>query len=94
MKSAYELAMERLDQSAPLSKITDEQKSEIAEIDNRFKAKIAEKKLFIEGLIVKAKISGDYQALPELQAQLTREVSMFERDCEAAKEAIRNADAS
>ena len=91
MKSAYELAMERLDKTAPQVKISDEQKAEIADIDNRFKAKIAEKQVFIEGLIEKAKTTGTYEELGELQAQLTREVAGFESDCEAAKEKVRKA---
>ena len=46
MKSAYELAMERMggsDQS-----LSDEQKKAISEIDAKYKAKIAEKKIFLE----------------------------------------------
>ena len=89
MKSAYELAMERLEKSAPTVKLNDEQKAEISDLDNRFKAKIAEKEVFLEGLIAKAKVTGDLSALNELQEQLTREVAMLERDCEAAKEKVR-----
>ena len=45
MKSAYELAMERMggDDDKPL---TDEQKEKIAEIDTKYKAKIAETENF------------------------------------------------
>ena len=46
MKSAYELAMERLEKSAPTVTLTDEQKAQIAEIDSTYKARIAEKELF------------------------------------------------
>ena len=47
MKSSYELAMERMGEgdNKPL---TDEQKAKIAEIDSRYKAKIAERKIFLE----------------------------------------------
>ena len=43
MKSAYELAMERLKVSDPSETIqlTDDQKEELADIDNKYKAKIA-----------------------------------------------------
>jgi DUF4097 and DUF4098 domain-containing protein YvlB len=41
MKSAYELAMERLEKKAPSVSLTDEQKQQIAEIDSTFKARIA-----------------------------------------------------
>ena len=43
MKSAYELAMERLEQKAPTKKLTDEQKARIAEINSLYGSKIAEK---------------------------------------------------
>ena len=49
MKSAYELAMERLERSAPSVTLSDEQKAQLAEIDSSFKAKIAEKELFLQG---------------------------------------------
>ena len=46
MKSSYELAMERMgDGDKPLN---DEQKAKIAEIDSKYKAKIAERKIFLE----------------------------------------------
>ncbi len=35
MKSAYELAMERLEKGAPTIKLTDDQKAQIAEIDSQ-----------------------------------------------------------
>ena len=43
MKSAYELAMERLNKSTPLAKLNAAQKKEIGEIDSRYAAKIAER---------------------------------------------------
>ena len=58
MKSAYELAMERLEESEPSVKISEEQRDEIAAIDDKFKAKVAEKELFLGDLIEKAKVRG------------------------------------
>ena len=89
MKSAYELAMERLEQSAPQTKLTDEQKAEIADLDSKFKAKIAEREVFLQGLIEKATGTGNMVELSELQDQLTREVDRLNRDCEEAKDRIR-----
>jgi hypothetical protein len=40
MKSAYELAMERMGSTGP--SLTDEQKEALAEIDSKMKAKVAE----------------------------------------------------
>ena len=45
MKSAYELAMERLEKSAPTLTLTDAQKAQMAEVDSTYKARIAEKEL-------------------------------------------------
>ena len=43
MKSAYELAMERLEKKTPSVALTNEQKQQIAEIESTYKARIAEK---------------------------------------------------
>lgn len=58
MKSAYELAMERMGggEDKPL---TDEQKEKIAEIDSKYKAKIAERKIFIEKKPQRCQSSGE-----------------------------------
>ena len=50
MKSAWELAMERLDAEDPEAgkALTDEKKAELAEIDAKYDAKIAERKIFLE----------------------------------------------
>jgi predicted ATPase len=42
MKSAYELAMERLNQESPSRTLTKDEKAEMAEMENKFDAKIAE----------------------------------------------------
>ena len=47
MKTAYELAMERLKKTAPVMKLTAPQKKEIAELESKCKAKIAERELFV-----------------------------------------------
>ena len=48
MKSAYELAMERLNKSSPTTKLSQNQKAEIAELESKYKAKIAERELLVE----------------------------------------------
>ena len=45
MKSAYELAMERLSKESPSIKLTAAQKREIAELESKYKAKAAEREL-------------------------------------------------
>jgi hypothetical protein len=89
MKSAYEIAMSRLERESPTLKLTDAQRAEIAEIDSQFQAKIAERRLFIEGEIRKS--AGDPAAIEQLQKQLSSEVRRLEDDCEARKNRVRAA---
>jgi hypothetical protein len=91
MKSAYELAMERLEKQTPGVKVTDEQKREIAEIDSQFKAKIAERELFLNDQIAKARASGQFDEVEKIQDQLVRDLRRLREDCEAKKEKVRNA---
>ena len=90
MKSAYELAMERLNQSEQEIKLTDEQREQLAAIDEKFKAKIAERELFLSDLLKKATMEGDYVELQKLETQKTREISSLKEECEAEKEKIRS----
>ena len=89
MKSAYELAMERLEKSAPTIKLTDEQKAQIAEIDSQYKARTAEKELFLQGKIREAQMSGNYGEVEELEKQLATELRGLQSDCEEKKEKLR-----
>ena len=78
--------MERLEKTAPSVSLTDEQKAQIAEIDSSFRAKIAEKELFLKDEIRKAK---DIEEAEGLQKQLTVDVRRLHEDCEAKKEKLR-----
>lgn len=89
MKSAYELAMERLEKTAPTVTLTDAQKAEIAEIDSSFKARIAEKELFLQGKIREARQGGDGGEVDALEKQLATEVRRLHEDCEEKKEKLR-----
>lgn len=91
MKSAYELAMERLNagspnESAPLS---DAQKEELADLDNKYLAKIAERKISVTKRIQEAKAQGDYQTAAAAQQELRMDIERMESDREAAKERVR-----
>ena len=89
MKSAYELAMERLQKSSPTITLTAEQKAELAEIDSSFKAKIAEKKIFLTDQIKKAVAAGKFDEVESLEKQLTADVIRLQEDCEHKKEKLR-----
>ena len=89
MKSAYELAMERLAKSQPIVKLTDEQKKELAEVDSTFKARTAEKELFLKGEIQKARSTGKFEEAESLEKQLASEIKRLQEDCETKKEKLR-----
>jgi hypothetical protein len=89
MKSAYELAMERLEKKTPSVALTSEQKQQIAEIESTYKARIAEKELFLKGEMEKARTSGKYEELESLEKQFGVELRRLQEDCEAKKEKLR-----
>jgi hypothetical protein len=89
MKSAYELAMERLQKNQPSIALTDDQKKQLAEIDSQFKAKIAERELFLKGQIAKAQMANKFDEAETLEKQLASDVRRLKEDCEAKKEKLR-----
>jgi hypothetical protein len=89
MKSAYELAMERLQETSPSLSLTDDQKKELAEIDSKYRAKIAEKELFLKEQIRKAQGEGKLADIESLQKQLASEVRRLQDECEDKKEKLR-----
>ena len=89
MKSAYELAMERLQQTSPSLSLTEEQKKELAEIDSKYRAKIAEKELFLRDQIRKAQSEGKADDIDSLEKQLASDVRRLQEECEASKGKMR-----
>lgn len=90
MKSAYELAMERLDKADPnQKKLTQEQKDALAAIDAKYKAKIAEREIFLTQKLIEARVASDYNAIESIEKQLVSERARLEEEREAAKEEIR-----
>jgi hypothetical protein len=89
MKSAYELAMERLNKAAPSTKVTPAQKKELAELESQCAAKIAERELFIRGEIVKAVDKGDFEAQEQLEKQLVSDRKSIRADFEEKKDKVR-----
>jgi hypothetical protein len=89
VKSAYELAMERLAKDQPIVKLTDDQKKQLAEVDSTFKARIAEKQLFLKGEIQKALSAGKLEEVESLEKQLASDIKRLQEDCETKKEKLR-----
>jgi len=91
MKSAYELAMERLNKTAPSMKLSDTQKKELAELDSLYASKIAQREIFLKGELAKAEAGGDFEAIEQLQKQLVSERKTLQAELDEKKEKIRQA---
>jgi hypothetical protein len=89
MKSAYELAMERLSKAAPTVKLTAQQKKEIAELESKCSAKIAERELFIKGEIAKAVDRGEFDEIEKLEKQLVSDRKSLQAGLEEKKAKVR-----
>lgn len=88
MKSAYEIAMERLTKSAPATKLTAKQKQQLAELDSRYAAKIAEREIGLNGEIAKA--AADFETANALRQQLVFERKKIQAELEEKKGLVRN----
>lgn len=93
MKSAYELAMERLAKSDPEANkpLTPEQKERLAEIDRVYKGKVAEREIFLKQKLDEAMAAGKYEEIEQVQKQIASERARFEEEREEEKERVRRA---
>ena len=89
MKSAYELAMERLNKTSPTIKVKAEQKKQLAELDSQYAAKLAGREIFLNGELAKAQSNRDFEAIEQLQKQLTSERKSLQAELEEKKEKVR-----
>ena len=90
MKSSYELAMERLNKAAPSVKLTAAQKKQLAELDARYAAKIAQREIGMQGEIDRAAGAGDVEKMEQLKQQLAHERKALQAELEEKKEKMRN----
>lgn len=89
MKSAYEIAMERLEAQAPGLQLTDDQKKRIAGIEAKCKADIAAKELLLQGEMAKESAGGASEEIAQIQRQLAAEIRRFEEKRDREKDAVR-----
>ena len=87
MKSSYELAMERLNKTAPAAKLTAAQKKALAELDSQYAAKIAGREIALNGELVKA--AEDFEKVESLREQLVHERRKLQAELEEKKERVR-----
>ncbi len=89
IKSAYELALERLGKTSPTVALTDDQKRQLAEIDSKYRARIAEREVSLKDQIRKAQVAGKLDEAETLQKQLALETRRLQEECEAQKGKLR-----
>ena len=89
MKSAYELAMERLQKDAPSVPLNAEQRAQIADIDSLYTAKKAEKELLLKSEIAQEQAKGKFDQVEQLQKQLASELRRLNEEREEKKEKVR-----
>jgi len=89
MKSAYELAMERLNKQSPPVRLTERQKREIAELESKYKAKIAEREIALKDQIAAAAGAGEAEKVEKLEDELNRERRKLQAEMEEKKDQVR-----
>jgi hypothetical protein len=89
MKSAFDLAMERLEKESPTQELTEEQKAKLSELSKVYEAKIADKELFLNGEIAKAEAAGEFDQIEQLTKQLASERKVLEEELEQKKNEVR-----
>jgi hypothetical protein len=90
MKSAYELAMERLAKTEPKERpLSAGQKARLAELDTLYKGKWAEREVFLKEQLEKALAGDEAEAAEQVRVQLAREKMRLEEEREEAKDRVR-----
>ncbi len=87
MKSAYEIAMERLKKTAPTVKLSAAQKKEIAELESQCAAKIAAREIALASELEKT--HNDFEREAELREQFATDRKKFLADLEEKKARVR-----
>ena len=92
MKSAFELAMERLAaKDGAAAPVSEKLKKQLADIDAKYRAKIAEREILVAQREAAARASGDLELIRELREALRRERAQLEAAAESEKETVRSA---
>ena len=91
MKSAYELAMERLAKSDPAARspLTADKKARLAELDRTYKGKIAEREIFLKQQLDQAFAEQKAEDIPKIRQQMASERARLEEEREDEKERVR-----
>lgn len=86
MKSSYEIAMDRLKNAVPTTKLTAGQKKDLAELDSLYAAKIAEREITLRREIAQVR---DPEKEEALRNQLVSNRKKLLAELEEKKELVR-----
>lgn len=91
MKSAYELAMERLAKSDPAAgrPLTAAQKERLAEVDRLYQGRLAEREIFLKQQLETALAAQQLDEADKIRKQIANERARIEEEREAEKERVR-----
>jgi hypothetical protein len=90
MKSALELAMERLDEKGVSpSSLTGKQKEELAVVERELQARIAELEILSKQRLSEAHVRGDDEKVQLIEEGTVDEIARLRRQAESRKEKIR-----
>ncbi len=91
MKSAYELAMERLAKSDPAKgkPLTAAQKARLAELDRVYQGKWAEREIFLKKQLDEAYAAQKADEVQKIQQQLAHERARIDEERDEEKERVR-----
>jgi hypothetical protein len=91
MKSAYELAMERLAKSDPAKgkPLTAAQQTRLAELDRVYQGKWAEREIFLKKQLDEAYAAQKADEVQKIQQQLAHERARIDEERDEEKERVR-----
>lgn len=89
MKSAYELAMERLSKGAPTKALSAEQKAALADLESLYKSRIAQLDLRTQDELATAQEAGDEERAGLARSRFLKEKAQLQAEWDARRDAIR-----
>ena len=92
LKSAWELALEKLQENGSVRKLTEQQKQQISEIRKKYQARIAEREISLQSQMRKAAQEGALEQVESVQKQLVEERQVLQAEMEEKVEEIRQAE--
>jgi hypothetical protein len=90
MKSAYELAMERLSKVEPSKTLNAAQKERIADLESLYKSRLAQAELATNEEIEAAEAAKEFEQAFSLRERLQAERKKLQAELEEKKDAVRN----